>query len=118
MSRKRKDDLEIAKKFRDLLLWEITGGNMGKRPENPVKKEVATFGEKRGFLDSMIKIAALERKEGDEGEESGFDLIRSQMNAGRKNGRAGNIWAVTTKGSEPEPAAGSSETDSGENASS
>ena len=72
MSKKRQgktDSLVMAKSFRDLLLYEISGGNMGKKPEHDIKSET-TFSEKSAFLDKMIKIAALEHKGKDDEEKT------------------------------------------------
>ena len=125
MSKKRQgktDSLVMAKSFRDLLLYEISGGNMGKKPEHDIKSET-TFSEKSAFLDKMIKIAALEHKgKDDEEEASGFDLIREQINAGRKNKRGGDFGGGAAEGAtfkssipdEPEPESSDGDEDGGE----
>lgn len=90
MSRKRNAvSITKAKKFADLLLYEASGGTIGTKPEG--NAEAMTFGERRGLLDSLIKIASLEQKDADDGPEvSGMDLIRKQMAKEKENGsRAG-----------------------------
>lgn len=79
MARKRNTlSLSKAKRYSDLLLYEATGGTIGTAPSG--KSETMTFGEKRGLLDSLIKIASLEQRDVDDNpEESGMDLIRKQI---------------------------------------
>lgn len=88
MSKKRSAlSLSKAKRYADFLLYEITGGNLGVKPENLITNSTATFAEKRGLLDSLVKIASLEQKDTDDGPEvSGMDLIRKQMAKDKENG--------------------------------
>ena len=88
--RRRNTDrsLKMVLKYRDLLLWEVTSGNMGTKPVIPIKNEIATFAEKKGLLSEMIKIAELERKNAeDQPEVSGLDMIRKQLNGSGTSGR-------------------------------
>lgn len=91
MRKKKSQTLTDAKKFYKLLLFEASGGNLGTKPELTVKNEGMTFAEKRGFLDSLIKISELERKaaESDEGE-SFFDKLKGKSNAGGTDWSGGN----------------------------
>lgn len=93
MAKKKSKELINATKLADLLLYEITGGNLGTKPEKEIKNNVATFGEKRGFLDSMIKLADMKRKdsEGDE-EDSAFDIIRKNTQKKEKPNGGGKSW--------------------------
>lgn len=96
MAKKRKSQvINDAKKYYKLLLYEASGGALGSKPEGEGKKSDATFAEKRGLLDSLIKIAQLEAK-GNEGfeDESGFEKIRKDIYASRENGRAEDIGRV------------------------
>lgn len=85
MARKRNAlSLSKAKRFADLLLYEASGGTIGLKPEKLT--DTMTFGEKRGLLDSLIKIASLEQKDGDgEPSESGLEMIKKQMAKDREN---------------------------------
>lgn len=84
--RKSKNDgLVKAKRYADLLLFQISSGNMGQSPEKEIKNEIATFGEKRGLLDSLIKIAILETKDVGDEDESGFELIRRKIDGSSKD---------------------------------
>jgi len=97
--RKKSDELIKATKFSDLLLYEITGGNMGTKPVTPIKNSVATFGEKRGFLDSLIKLADMKRKDSvdDEGD-SAFDIIRKNTQKKDKVNDGGKSWGTRDTG--------------------
>lgn len=101
MAKRRKKGPSIVKQFSDLLLYEITGGNMGTAPKTEIKSEVATFGEKRAFLDTLIKIAVLEKKDDDDDQEGGFETIlkQSRKNGRAKSGSGRNPWGA--KDSEP-----------------
>lgn len=93
MSRQRKSQaLNDAKKFYKLLLYEATGGNLGTKPEVEIKNNTADFGEKKGLLSEIIKLATLEQKSiEDQPEVSGLDMIRNQLNGNRTDrGRRDN----------------------------
>ena len=83
--------LSDAKKLYKYLLWHASGGNMGTEPEIKQENDSFTFAEKRGLLDSIIKIAQLEAKtsEGEE-EVSGLELIQRQLNDDRADSSRGN----------------------------
>lgn len=92
MSRRKKNQsLSKAKEFADYLLWEMTSGNMGTAPSTKGKNSTATLGEKRGLLDSLLKIAALEKSDEDEEETSGFDKIRRDLDRKNKLNARGEI---------------------------
>jgi hypothetical protein len=116
--KKRSDELIKATKFADLLLYQFSGGNLGTKPEIAIKNEVATAGEKRGLLDSLIKLADMKRKDSvdDEGE-SAFDIIRKNTQKKDKSDGGGKSWGRGNTGTaatepaessadEPEPADG------------
>ena len=88
MSRQRKSQaLSDAKKFYKLLLYEATGGNLGTKPEKEIKNQVADFGEKKGLLAEIIKLATIEQKSiEDQPEVSGLEMIRNQLNGSRSSG--------------------------------
>lgn len=98
MARKRRDPESLldAKKYYRFLLWEATGGTLGTSPEakNSINENI-TFAEKRGLLDSIIKIAAGDKKDQeDEGEDGFFDVMKKRKakeDAGKtpKRARAG-----------------------------
>lgn len=91
MSKRRHTTLTTARKYSDFLLYQATGGSMGKEF---LKKEgfedTTDFGDKRGLLDSLIKIAQLEskNKEGDE-PESAFAQIQRNLNGSKIADNAG-----------------------------
>lgn len=90
--RPKKKALMTAEKFANYLLYQATGGNLGEKPEREYSNSNATFGELRGLLDSLIKIATLER-ENEENEEtpSGFDAIKREI-AKRNKYDSGAPW--------------------------
>lgn len=105
--RRSKDTLVLARKYSELLLYESTGGTMGKPPSEVPNGNTLTFGEKRGLLDSLIKIATLEQRFQPETEESGFDLIRKGFgHDSTKNGSGrdlGGAESISLNGSGEEP---------------
>lgn len=63
------------------------------------KAKDMTFGEKRGLLDSLIKIAVLEREsEGDEEQPSGLDAIRKEIAKRKKQDAGGKTWGAGISG--------------------
>lgn len=91
MSKKRrntKDALKKSKLYSDILLFEATGGTMGTPLADGAKvSSEMTFAEKRGLLDSMIKIAGLDHKVNPEDDDSVFDTIRkSRINGSKISG--------------------------------
>lgn len=95
MARKRKDNyLEKAKEFADTLLHQATGGSMGKASAPAPEENKLSFAEKRGLLESLIKIHALEQKsaaDNPEEGESAFDIIQREVkNASKKNSSTGS----------------------------
>ena len=99
MAQKRKRTagaLKDAQKFYQFLLYEATSGSLGQAPNVSDKPQSMTFGEKRGLLDSIIKVAALQRQvAGDVEEESPFEAIRKQINASREDGDRGDSSGST-----------------------
>ena len=92
----------MALEYRDLLLYQISGGNMGKKPEIDIPDDIATFSEKKALLSEMIKLADIEQKNHeDEEPESGLDLIKKGLrDADRENSRGGNPWGTAESGSD------------------
>jgi len=106
MSRQRKSQaLNDAKKFYRLLLWEASGGNLGTKPELEIKSQVADFGEKKGLLAEIIKLATLEQKAiEDQPEMSGLDLLRKGLaNERRESTSRGNSGGTTEDSSDESP---------------
>lgn len=104
MAKKRgSGGLITAQQFARLLLYGFSGGNMGTKPEQPMPSSV-TAGESRGFLDSLIRIAELERKSAEETEgESGLDLIKRNLkDASREGSRRGDNGGNTESPSHDE----------------
>lgn len=97
MSRQKKSQaLADAKKFYKLLLYEATGGNLGTKPEVEIKNQMADFGEKKGLLAEIIKLAQIEQKSiEDQPEVSGLDMIRNQLNGSRTGAGRGNIGGTS-----------------------
>lgn len=82
--RNTKDALKKAKLYSDILLFEATGGTMGSALiEDAKPREGMTFAEKRGLLDSLIKIASLDHKVNPEEEESVFDTMKRAKDASK-----------------------------------
>lgn len=105
---KKRNSLSTAKQYSKLLLYQATGGKMGNKPEKD--DGTMTFAEKRGLLDSLVKIALLEQKDADDGpEESGMDLIRKQMakdkenDSGKSRGTRDFGGTAEDSSDEPEP---------------
>lgn len=99
--RSRKDSLTSARKYAEILLYEASGGSMGKAPDS-LKTTEMTFGEKRGLLDSLIKIATLEHKVTPESDESGFDIIKKGLsNASAENGSGRNLGGAESIAIDP-----------------
>jgi len=103
MAKKRDKNMEMALRFRDHLLWELMGDNMGTKPEHPVPANTATFAEKKGLLSEMVKLAELSRKSSSEDEtESGLDLIKRSLKDGSGTGRGrGNSRRAKSSADEP-----------------
>ena len=71
---KRKNTLDIASEYREFLLYETTGGAMGKPTPKPVGVE---FSDKNKFYELMLKQSDIEIKSGVvEQEENMFDKIK------------------------------------------
>ena len=114
MARKSSKDknLDLALKFRDYLLFELMGENMGKKPEHEVPKGQATFAEKKAFLDTMLKAAEQGRKSAeDQPEISGLDMIRSRLN-GDRTSRGERDFGGESEGGTDESAASTLDTES------
>lgn len=76
--------LKLASQFRDLLLYQLMGDNIGKKPEFPIPASEATFAEKKGLYAELLKHAQIELKiEEDQPEQSGLDIIRRSLNGSR-----------------------------------
>lgn len=110
MAKKRKPQtLNDARRLYRLLLWNASNGNLGTEPEKTLSNEGITFAEKRGLLDSIIKIAQMEAKSaGNEEEPSGLELIKRNLNADRAD------WSPRNHGGSEggsDEFAGSSESD-------
>lgn len=90
MAKKKKvTALDTAKELSAILLYEVTGGAMGKACEGQIN-----FIEARSLLESIIKIRALELKsEEDEEEESAFDIIQKEVKNGGKKAKRGSFEA-------------------------
>ena len=102
-------NLDLALKFRDYLLWELMGDNMGKKPEHDVPKGQTTFAEKKAFLDTMLKAAEQSRKSSEDIDQpSGLDLIRKQLNGDRTDRNRRDIERAT-EGSSDDASQGSGE---------
>lgn len=103
MRKKNSKSVINIQKYSELLLYEASGGRLGTPPKelppDTVKKpESMTFGEKRSFLDSLVKIAELERKSAtEEEEESFFDKMQKKAKpyAGTKSSDGRNSGADT-----------------------
>lgn len=83
--------LKLASQFRDLLLYQLMGDNMAKKPEFPIPISDASFAEKKGLYAELLKHAQIELKvDEDQPEQSGLDMIRKQLNGDRTFGSGRN----------------------------
>lgn len=90
--RPKKKALNTAERYAELLLYIVSGGNLGTKPEKEIVNSTATFGEMRGLLDSLIKIATLEKEsEADDEGPSGLDILRKNI-AKEKKRDSGEAW--------------------------
>jgi len=91
--RAKNKTLTDAQKYYQLLLYEASGGVLGAEPAKEQKLTNMTFAEKRGLLDSIIKVSQLEDKANeDEEQPSGMDIIRKQLNGNRADKRRRDSW--------------------------
>ena len=103
--------LKIADQASELLLYELYGNNIAKKPEFPIPTNDATFSEKKGLYAELLKRAQIELKISENGEEvSGLDLIRRELNGsgtGRGRGNHGRTQGSPDEsdGDSPEEAA-------------
>lgn len=102
MAKRKKSTLPDAQKFAQLLLYQATGGSMGKAPENQSQENIATFGEKKALLDTLLRVVEMERKDLVENEElSAFDIIKKEMRHGGGTGRSRrDSWGESESGSD------------------
>lgn len=85
--------LQEAYEFQDYLLWMLMGENMGKKPKHPLPDGIATFPEKKAFLDTMFKGAEQGRKSKEEVVQPGFlEIMRKQQNGDRADKRRRDSW--------------------------
>lgn len=99
--RAKNKTLNDAQKYYQLLLYEASGGILGVEPDKKQKQTNATFAEKRGLLDTIIKVAQLEDKSNEDVEQpSGMDIIRRQLNGDRANRSRRDYGGATESGSD------------------
>ena len=105
MAKHRNDTLDKARKYSDFLLYQATGGTIGKPPKSSpndfTSQGEMTMGEKRGLLDSLIKIAAMEGKF-EEPPDSAFDLIKRGLNGSQTTNDERDYGRDERTGNEPE----------------
>lgn len=78
--RPKNKTLTDAQKYYQLLLYEASGGLLGTEPTKELKQTNTTFAEKRGLLDTIVKIAQFEDKSNeDEEQPSGLDILRKGL---------------------------------------
>lgn len=80
------DSLVKAKKYADILLYQATNGTMGKKLENEPSEQTMTFAEKKGLLDTLIKIAAIDQKIEEPEQNVGFAALKGAYNDSRTSG--------------------------------
>ena len=99
--RAKNKTLTDAQKYYQLLLYEASGGVLGVAPTVEQKQSNATFAEKRGLLDTIVKIAQFEDKSNeDEEAPSGLDIIRKQLNGDRADRRRRDNGGASESGSD------------------
>lgn len=92
MAKSKRDALSKARQYSDFLLFQATGGIIGMKPKPGFKEpEGITFGEKRGLLDSLLKIATMESQI-EEPEESPFEAMRRAINGSETAGDKRDNW--------------------------
>lgn len=93
--------LKMASQLRDLLLYQIGGVNLAKKPEFDIPITDASFAEKKGLYAELLKHAQIELKiDEDQPEQSGLDLIRKQLNDDRTYSSRGNNGGATESDSD------------------
>lgn len=85
-----------AKKYYRYLLYISSNGNLGDKPELEATNDTTTFAEKRGLLDSIIKISDLENRMAENEEpEAFFDKIKEKVNVSATAWSRGNTGGST-----------------------
>lgn len=112
MRKRNSGALRDAQKLYKLLLYEVSGGTLGQAPDSKLfENQNITFGDKNKVLDNIIKISEIERRNAADTEDmSGFDLIRSKINAGNTSGNGRNSRR-STEDSADEPESDTSDDD-------
>lgn len=83
----RKSIHKIVPQYRNLLLFDLTGGMMGEPfKEGSAFKEGMTAAEKKGIYDSLLKEMTTDLRLNPEEEESVFDTIKKERNSGKAGG--------------------------------
>lgn len=94
--------LEIADTFRGILLYEVYGDNISKKPKFAIPESGMTIAEKGRIYAETVKHAALGLKaEEDEEQPSGMDIIRRQLNGDRTNRSRGDTERAAESGEYP-----------------
>lgn len=98
---RRRNIVKDAERYSQYLLYEATGGAMGREPPkskngNPDPEFKVDFNTKRALLDSLIKLATIKNKVDPADEEDGIETYREMLNGG----------AATDRGITPEAALG------------
>jgi hypothetical protein len=78
--RKRKNLQAYAEEFAISLLYEASGGKIGKVKSAEKSEYNMSFHDRRALLDSMTKLMALKHKIEPEEEEDGIASYREQLN--------------------------------------
>ena len=101
---RKKNMVREAEKYAQYLIWEATGGAMGREPPRPknVKEEEfkIDFNTKRALLDSMIKLIGMKSKvDPVEEDEDGIETYKSMLNGSGETDSRGT--ADPSAGSSP-----------------
>lgn len=90
MLKKRRSSKSIHKivpEYRNLLLFDLTGGSMGAPPKEGSGFKVGmTASEKKGVYDSLLKEMTTDLRLNPEEEESVFDTIKRNKNVSETGG--------------------------------
>lgn len=100
--RSRKGLARYAEAFAASLLWEASGGSIGKGKPSVEKQEgmpEVSFRDRRALLDSITKLLSSQGPPTEEDDEDGIDSFRERL-----NGRSGEIERGTDSASNEDEA--------------
>ncbi len=99
---KKRNLLSQSERYAEYLLFEATGGTMGREPKKTeeVNSNVSTldFNDKRAFLDTLIKLVSIKNKVDPEDESSGIEDFKEMLNGSGKTKRGASATSSPFNG--------------------